>query len=288
MVALSWDGTGERKFETGVDHGVLYPLNTGTGTYDTGVAWNGLTAVTETPGGAEPNPQYADNIKYLNLLSAETFGGTVEAYTYPDEFAACDGSIEHSPGVMIGQQDRAAFGLSYRTKIGNDVSSELGYKLHLIYGLLASPSEKAFTTVNDSPEPVALSWDVTSSPVPVTGHKPLSQITIDSTQVSSADMAELEAFLYGTAGTNPSLPLPDDVLAIFSASLTEAVPVEPTFTAATHTITIPAVTGLQYLINNAVVSGDVVIAVDTVVTCRVTTGYKFPAVCVDEWLVVYS
>ncbi len=288
MTALTWDGTGQREYETGVDHGVLYPLNTGTGTYDTGVAWNGLTTVTEAPTGAESNPQYADNIKYLDLRSAETFGGTIEAFTYPDEFAACDGSYAPQPGVAVGQQDRAVFGMSYRTKIGNDANAEAGYKLHLLYGLTASPSEKAYASINDSPEAVTFSWEVTSNPVSVTGKKPTSLLVIDSTQVPAADLTELETMLYGSVGIDPGLPLPDAVLAIFAAALTVATPVEPTYTPATHTITIPTVTGLQYLINNVVVTGDIVIAADTVVTCRLMIGYKYPAVCVDEWLIVYS
>ncbi len=287
MAVLTWDDTGDRLYELGVDHGVLYPLNTSSGLYDTGVAWNGLTGVTETPAGAEANPAYADNIKYLNLLSAETFGGTIEAFTYPDEFAECDGTV-NSSNVSVGQQPRKVFGLCYRTKVGNDVSGDLGYKLHLVYGLLASPSEKAYATVNDSPEAVTFSWEVSSTPVPVTGMSPTSLLVIDSTKVPAADLAELEAFLYGSVGTDPSLPLPDEVIAIFAAALTLATPVEPTFTPATHTITIPSVTGLQYRINGVVKTGDVVIAADTVVTCNVIVGYKLPAVCVDEWLIVYS
>ncbi len=288
MAVLTWDGTGEREYETGVDHGVLYPLNSAAGTYDTGYAWNGLTTVTETPGGAEANPQYADNIKYLNLLSAETFGGTIEAFTYPDEFGECDGSYTPSAGVSVGQQSRKTFGLSYRTGIGSDTDADLGYKLHLVYGALASPSEKPYSTVNDSPEAVAFSWDFSCSPVAVTGQKPTCLIVVDSTKVTSAALTDLENFLYGTAGTDPSLPMPDAVLAIFAAALTEAVPVEPTYTPATHTITIPSVTGLQYLINNVVRTGDVVISANTVVRCRPIVGYKLPLVCVDEWLITYS
>ena len=159
MTALVFDDTGNKKFETGVDHGVLYPLNSETSLYDNGFAWNGLTAVQEKPAGAASNPQYADNIKYLNLLSAETFGGTIQAFTYPTEFGACDGTSAPSSGVVVGQQSRQTFGLSYRTKVGNDVSADLGYKLHLVYGALASPSEKDYNTINDSPAAVAFSWD---------------------------------------------------------------------------------------------------------------------------------
>lgn len=217
MVALVWDDTGKRLYEHGVDHGVLYLLNTANGEYDKGYAWNGLTTVTETPAGAEANPAYADNIKYLNLLSAETFGGTIEAFTYPDEFGACDGTVDAADGVKISQQSRAVFGLSYRTKVGNDVSDALGYKLHLVYGLLASPSEKAYATINDSPEALSFSWDVNSTPVSVTGMAPTSLIVIDSTLVSPTDLTAFELLLYGSA-TPPGvakLPLPDDVIAAF-------------------------------------------------------------------------
>lgn len=212
---LVWDGTGERLYEQGVDHGVLYLLNKTTGEYDTGFAWNGLTTVTETPAGAEPNPAYADNIKYLNLLSAETFGGTIEAFTYPDEFGACDGTVTVGAGVNISQQPRAVFGLSYRTKVGNDVDSNLGYKIHLVYGLLASPSEKAFATINDSPEALSFSWDVTSTPVSVTDMAPTSLIVADSTKELPAKMLALEDILYGTLAV-PKLPLPDDVITLFT------------------------------------------------------------------------
>lgn len=217
MVALAWDQTGERLYETGVDHGVLY-LPNATGVYDTGFAWNGLTTVTESPSGAEPNAQYADNIKYLNLLSAEEFGLTIEAFTYPPEFAQCDGSAVPSPGVSVGQQSRSSFGFSYRTKVGNDVAGDgFGYRLHLVYGCLASPSEKAYATINDSPEAVAFSWEITTTPAPVTGHSPTSLIIINSTEVDAADLAALETMLYGDAVGTAHLPTPDEVLAIFSA-----------------------------------------------------------------------
>lgn len=217
MVALAWDQTGERLYETGVDHGVLYIPNA-SGVYDKGYAWNGLTTVTESPSGAEPNAQYADNIKYLNLLSAEEFGITIEAFTYPPEFAVCDGSVVPSPGVTVGQQSRSSFGFSYRTKIGNDVAGDsLGYRLHLVYGCLASPSEKAYATINDSPEAVAFSWDVTTTPAPVTGHKPTSLIVINSVEVDAADLTALEVLLYGDTLGEPKLPTPDEVLALFTA-----------------------------------------------------------------------
>ena len=212
MAKITWDGTGERIYETGVDHGVLYSYGESTAPYGTGVAWNGLTNVSESPSGAEPSPIYADNIKYVNLMSAEEFGATIEAYTYPVEFAECDGSKELAPGVYAGQQARKTFGLSYRTKIGNDVDGEdHGYKLHLIYGALAAPSEKAYATVNDSPEAITFSWEITTTPVPVTGGKPTACITIDSTKADPTKLAALEKILYGDGATGPKLPLPDEV-----------------------------------------------------------------------------
>ena len=215
MAVLTWDQVGERFYETGVDHGVLY-LPTA-GVYDSGVAWNGLISVTESPSGAEPSPQYADNIKYLNLLSTEEFGGTIEAYTFPDEFAQCDGTAFPKVGLAVGQQTRKSFGLSYRTKIGNDTDGQdLGYKLHLVYGALAAPSEKAYATVNESPEAVTFSWEFTTTPVDVNGLKPTALLTIDSTKVDEADLTALEALLYGTALGKPSLPMPDAVIALFT------------------------------------------------------------------------
>lgn len=211
MSKLVWDKTGERYYETGVNQGVLYPQGPG-GTYPEGVAWNGLTAVTESPSGAEATPLYADNIKYLNLMSAEEFGATIEAYTYPDEFAQCDGSAEIATGVMIGQQNRKVFGLSYKTALGNDIDgTDYGYKLHLIYGALAAPSEKGYSTINDSPEAITFSWEVTTTPVSVTGFKPTASITIDSTKADKTKLAALEAILYGSEESKARLPLPDEV-----------------------------------------------------------------------------
>lgn len=218
MAALVWDQIGERVYETGVDHGVLY-LQDETGAYTEGYAWNGLTTVTESPSGAEATPLYADNIKYLNLISAEEFGATIEAFTYPDEFAVCDGSATPEVGVVVGQQGRKAFGLSYRTRVGNDIEgADLGYKLHLVYGATAAPSEKAYATINDSPEAITFSWEVSTVPVPVTDLKPTSVIVIDSTKVDAADLKTLEDMLYGAAATEPSLPLPDAVIAIFAGA----------------------------------------------------------------------
>lgn len=211
MSKLVWDQTGERLYETGVKQGVLYPIGTA-GTYDLGVAWNGLTAVTEAPSGAEATPLYADDIKYLNLISNEEFGGTIEAYTYPDEFAQCDGSASLVDGVMIGQQPRKTFGLCYRTTLGNDVASnDYGYKLHLVYGALAAPSEKAYATISDSPEAITFSWEFSTTPVSVAGHKPTSCITIDSTKCDADKLAALEDILYGSESEEPRLPLPDEI-----------------------------------------------------------------------------
>lgn len=218
MSKLKWDQTGERLYETGVRNGVLYPLGA-SGTYPKGVAWNGLTAVTESPSGAEATPLYADDIKYLNLMSTEEFGATIEAYTYPDEFAECDGSAALATGVQIGQQARKTFGLCYRTALGNDVAgNDYGYKLHIIYGALAAPSEKAYATINDSPEAITFSWEVTTTPVNVTGFKPTASITIDSTKANATKLAALEEILYGKdaasgggEGADPRLPLPDEI-----------------------------------------------------------------------------
>lgn len=216
MARLTWDKSGERYYETGVKQGVLYPIQTG-GVYSKGVAWNGLTAVTESPSGAEATALYADDIKYLNLMSNEEFGCTIEAYTYPEEFAECDGSASLATGVMIGQQKRKTFGLCYKTTLGNDVDgNDYGYKLHLVYGCLAAPSEKAYNTVNDSPDAVTFSWEVSTTPVSVDGFKPTAQITIDSTKATKEKLSALEDILYGKdgageTGTGPRLPLPNEV-----------------------------------------------------------------------------
>lgn len=211
MAKLTWDDTGKRLYETGVKQGVLYPIQTG-GVYSKGVAWNGLTAVTESPSGAEATALYADDIKYLSLYSAEEFGATIEAFTYPDEFMECDGSATLAEGVTVGQQDRKTFGLCYKTTVGNDVDgASHGYKLHLIYGAMASPSEKAYATINDSPEAITFSWEVTTTPVNVTGMKPTASITIDSTKADPTCLAALEEALYGGEEAEARLPLPDEV-----------------------------------------------------------------------------
>lgn len=221
MAKLVWDKTGERLFETGVKNGVLYIPTAGV--YSKGVAWNGLTAVTESPSGAEATALYADDIKYLSLMSTEEFGATIEAYTYPDEFAACNGEAELVDGVTVGQQKRSPFGLCYRTSIGNDVDgNDHGYKLHIIYGALAAPSEKPYSTINDSPEAITFSWEITTTPVNVTGQKPTASLVIDSTKADSAKLAALEAILYGSneggsgSGTEPRLPLPDEIKALMT------------------------------------------------------------------------
>jgi hypothetical protein len=218
MAKLVWDQTGEHYYETGVDHGVLYVSKADGSGYDKGVAWNGLTTVTESPSGAEATAQYADNIKYLNLLSAEEFGATVEAFTYPPEFGPCDGSATLAVGVEIGQQSRRTFGLSYRTKLGNDTDGQdHGYKLHVIYGAQAAPSEKAYATVNDSPEAINFSWELTTTPIQVEGHKPTASLTIDSTKVDKDKLALLEKALYGDTETESKLLLPNEIVTILAA-----------------------------------------------------------------------
>lgn len=223
MSKLTWDDTGKRFYETGVDRGVLYPIQA-EGDYTKGVAWNGLTAVTESPSGAEASPIYADNIKYLNLMSAEEFGATIEAYTYPDEFGECDGSAEIATGITVGQQSRKTFGLCYRTVLGNDVANnDYGYKLHLVYGGLAAPSEKGYSTINDSPEAITFSWEVTTTPVAVSATvggkvlKPTACLTIDSTKVDADKLAALETILYGDTATEARLPLPDEIITLMAA-----------------------------------------------------------------------
>lgn len=225
---LVWDKTGEHFYETGVKNGVLY-LMSASGTYPKGVAWNGLTAITESPSGAEATALYADDIKYLNLMSNEDFGATVEAYTYPDEFAECDGSASLTEGVYIGQQVRKTFGLCYRTTLGNDAKgNDYGYKLHIIYGAMASPSEKAYSAINDSPDAITFSWELSTTPVAVANFKPTASLTIDSTKVDAQKLAALEDILYGkdgigddhvTGAVEPRLPLPDEIATLMKASV---------------------------------------------------------------------
>lgn len=224
---LVWDKKGERTYETGVDRGVLYPATGVNGAYVAGVAWNGLSNVSERPSGAEATAIYADNIKYLNLISAEDFAATIEAYTYPDEFAVCDGTAEPATGLKIGQQPRKQFGLSYRTKIGNDSSGEeYGYKIHIIYGCYAAPSEKAYNTINDSPEAITFSWEISTTPIEINGYKPTAYIVIDSTKIDSAKLTQIENILYGvdadaeaqTEAVDPRLPLPDELIRIINGT----------------------------------------------------------------------
>lgn len=254
MAVLTWDDVGLRYFETGIDKGVLYVQDVN-GAYPLGVPWNGLSTVTESPSGADANPQYADNIKYLNLVSAEDFAATIEAFTYPDAFAQCDGSIQPTPGIYVSGQPRKRFGLAYRSKIGNDVSGvDLGYKLHMIYGCLAAPSEKAYASLNDSPEAISFSWDVSTSPVAVTGQtRPTALLVVDSTKVVPANLATLEGNLFGTAGSAARLPLPDEAISIITGSVTVVdlgiAANQPTYVSGTHVITLPAVTGVAWYIN---------------------------------------
>ncbi len=294
MAQLMWDKVGERFFETGVDQGVLY-IPDNNGAYTNGVAWNGLTNVTESPSGAEPNAQYADNIKYLNLFSAEDFSATLEAFTFPDEFQQFDGLAVPTPGVAVGQQPRKVFGLSYRTKIGNDLEGDdYAYKRHLVYGCQASPSEKAYGTTNDSPEPITFSWSLTTNPVPVGNLKPTSIITIDSRHVGAQELAALEQLLHGDTGVDPFLPLPDTVISMFSGGVTIVTPTEPTVATSgpnKNKITIPTVTGVSYYIGDTLAASglqDDAITVATVVTARPNAGYVFAQGVDDDWLLPYT
>lgn len=293
MTRLAWGKAGEKRYESGIDHGVLY-LRDNTGAYDQGYAWNGLTGFTESPSGAESNKQYADNSVYLNLKSAEEFGGTLEAYTYPDAFGRCDGSAEPVAGVSVGQQNRESFGFSYRTKVGNDVAGQdAGYKIHLVYGADAAPSEKAHTTINDSPEAATFSWELTTTAVEVgtvagKEMKPSATLEINSLKVDAAKLQALEDILYGTAGADPRLPLPGEVYALFSGDATEVATAAPTYNAATDTITVPTVAGVVYEINGEAVTGAVVITEDTVVTARPADGYSFTETSDTDWTIYYS
>lgn len=287
MSKLVWDEAGKRFFETGVDHGVLYVQVDGA--YPNGVVWNGLTAVTESPGGAELTDLWADNIKYASLRAAETFSGTVEAYTYPDEFMECDGSAELTAGVVIGQQSRKPFGLSYRTKIGSDTDTDMtGYKIHIVYGATASPSEKAYSTINESPDAMTFSWEIATTPVAVAGYKPTATITIDSSKVDSAKLADLELVLYGDNDSAPRLPLPDEVVSLMLG--TSVAPTNPTFVASTGVLTIPTKAGVVYYVNGALTIAGPMPALDGGVAVTVTaapaSGYYFPAGTNKTWYFV--
>ena len=293
MGVITWDDPGSREFETGIDRGVLYPLNPSTGLYDTGVAWNGLTTIKEKPAGAAANPQYADNIKYLNLLSAETFSGEIDAFTYPDEFGACDGTIAPYDGLTVGQQPRQTFGLSYRSQIGNDITSLAGYKLHLVYGAIASPSEKDYASINASPAAVAFSWSFDCTPVNVTDMVPTCLLVIDTTKVNSDDLTTLENYLYGTSGTTPSLPMPDDVIALFSGSVTTidfAQLTVPTISA--DVITIHAVSGVTWYVDGVEHAAGALAAMTSgqshVISATANAGYAFVPPIVTSWLFAYS
>jgi hypothetical protein len=288
MSKLVWDEVGSRFYETGVDHGVLY-IPDGAGVYDDGVAWSGLTAITESPSGAEANAQYADNIKYLNLYSVEEFGATIEAFTYPTEFMQFDGLSVPTLGVSVGQQPRKPFGLSYRTQLGNDTEgNDLGYKLHLVYGCMASPSEKAYNTINDSPEPITFSWELSTLPVPVTGHKPTSILTINSTEVDADILADLELMLYGDTGIDPALPLPDTIIAMFESGVTVVTANAPTYNSGTDTLTIVATTGVTYYVDDEIITtGAHVITESTLVKARPNVGYVLTPGTDDDWFFVY-
>lgn len=294
MTKLAWDQTGERIYENGVDRGVLY-LPNNSGVYDSGYAWNGLTTVTESPSGAESNKQYADNRVYANLYSVEEFGGTIEAFTYPDQWAECDGSATLQAGVYIGQQPRKSFGLAYRSLVGNDLNADAGYKIHLVFGATAAPSEKAYATVNDSPEPIGLSWEFTTTPMDVgtiggVDRKPTASMVVDSTKVDAAALANLEDALYGTVGQDPRLPTPSEVYAMFSGTVTTVTPTMPTYNASTDIITIPTIAGVEYYIGGDLIPAGPFgpITSDTLVKAKPAAGYKFPATADDDWTIVFS
>lgn len=300
MAKLEWDKAGDRQYETGSDRGVLY-LPDGSGVYSTGVPWNGLTTVTETPSGAESNPQYADNIKYVDIQSAEEFGFTVEAFTYPDEFEQCDGTATIN-GIQIGQQNRLTFGMSYRSRVGNDLLGDaFGYKIHLLYSAKAAPSERAYSTINDSPEPINFSWECTTTPVGVgtiagTEYKPTALVTVDTTRVPAAAVATLENIIYGSAGVSPRLPAPADVIALFAGAVTvltfnTASANAPTYNSSSHVVTIPAVTGVTWRVNGVVVTPGAQTALQAgqtaVVTATPNTGYALSATSVNSWSFAY-
>jgi hypothetical protein len=297
MTKLLWDQTGERRFETGVDHGVFYRRDQNGG-YTLGYAWNGLTTVTESPSGAESNPQYADNIKYLDLTSAEEFGATIEAFTYPIEFGVCDGTASPEDGLFIGQQPRESFGFCYRTRVGNDLQgTDYGYKLHLVYGCKAAPSEKAYGTINDSPEAIGFSWELTTTPaeVGVIGgkeYKPTASLVIDSTKVDADALADLEEQLYGTPGSDPMMPTPAEVVALFAGSVTAVRLVgtnTPSYNGTTHVVTLPSVTGVRWEINGVTKTAGAQPAMTVGQTANVTAhanaGYRLTGD--DDWTYDY-
>lgn len=286
MTRAKWDQVGEKEFEVGVDHGMLYLPNS-QGQYLTGEPWNGLVSITETPSGAEANKQYADNVVYANIKSAEEYGGTIEAFMYPDSFAECNGEKEIFPGVTVGQQTRKPFGLSFRTLKGNDtLGTDFGYKITLVYGADAAPSEKTHETINDSPEAGTMSWELTTVPVEVPGMKPTATLTFDSTKVDGAKLTALEDILYGTESEDPRLPLPAEVFSLFSGTSTEVTPADPTFNTTTDVITIPGTVGVIYSVDGVdVVAGPTAPITEAVmVRARPANGYTFAQPVVDEWV----
>jgi hypothetical protein len=295
MTKLSFDDTGQRTYETGVSEAVLYQIDN-TGAFTDGVAWNGMTTVTEKPAGADANPQYADNMKYLNLLATETFGATIEAFTYPVEFEQNDGTAAPTPGVTVGQQPRKIFGFSFKTLKGNDTDgNSYGYKRHLVWNALAAPAEKAYATVSDSPSPIGFSWDVSTTPMNVgtvlgVPYAPTANMTIDSTRVDPTKLALLESYLLGTVSDVPMLPSPAAVIAIMASTLTSATPAAPTYSSSTDLITIPGTTGVLYYIDGVhVPAGDFgPITSNKLVKARPAVGYKFPAETQTEWGIIFS
>ena len=288
MTKLEWDKTGERFYSTGVSHGVLYIPNS-QGRYLNGYPWNGLVSVTDTPSGAESNRQYADNIVYANIKSTEEVGGTIEAFQSPREFDQCDGTRELAPGIRIGQQTRRSFGFSWQSLVGNDTEgTDYGFDIHLVYGADANPSEKQYQTVNDSPEAATLSWEYTTTPVAVPGFKPAAKLTIRSTDLTEAQLQTLTDILYGTAGSDPRLPLPAELAAITSGSVVTISPARPT--QAGNVITIPAVTGAVYSIDGIDVEpgAQPPITEDVIVSVRPTAGYTFPGSYDSDWTFTHS
>lgn len=292
MTRLAWDKIGERYYETGVSNGVLY-LPNAMGIYDRGYAWNGLTGVTASPSGAESTKQYADNIAYLNLTSAEEFGGTIEAFTSPVEFDQCDGSAQPVPGLSVGQQTRRSFGFSWQTLVGNDIEGQdHAYKIHVAYGAQAAPSEKAYATVNDSPEAITLSWTFTTTPAPISPPivvngrelKPTAYLSFDSRLFSAEKMQNLKDVLWGTASLEPRLPTPYELIQLMGLTVQQVTPTDPTFDDVDDTITIPTVTGVVYTINGNVVEGDVGITQATAVYAQPAIGYKFADVTRTQWV----
>lgn len=287
MAVLFWDKAGERFYETGVDHGVLYP-KTIEDVYAKGVVWNGLVSVTESPTGAEPNAQYADNVKYLNLLSAEEFNGTIEAFTYPDEFGVCDGSVELEPGISVSQQYRRTFGFVYRTLIGNDTkANNFGYKIHILYNCLAAPSEKAYATVNESPEPITFSWELSTSQINVIAHNPTAMLVVDSRYATAAGMKALEDALFGTPTTDSRLPDPEQVTALLQTGSGMVTPATPTIPANTRNLTIPTTSGVSYWIEGLKRTGTFPMTGDTHVEARPNAGSAIPLGATREWIFTY-